>query len=244
MAENSNIEWTDHTFNPWIGCTKVSPGCANCYAETLNNRMKWAEWGKGGKRKRTSVANWRKPHQWNASANGLRPRVFCASLADWLDDEVPEEWRLDLLQLIEDTPNLDWLLLTKRIERLQGWGEMLPRNVWLGTSAEDQLRWDERVPILMSIPATVHFVSAEPLIGPIHMNEARPEWLIVGGESGPKSRPMEGEWVKHLHDQCDPRTAFFFKQWGGVNKKAAGRELDGRKHDEFPVLNAKDNTAR
>ena len=231
--ENSKIEWTDHTFNPWIGCAKVSPGCAHCYAETLNNRMGWAEWGKGGKRKRTSPANWRKPHQWNASANGSRPRVFCASLADWLDEEVPDEWRDDLLNLIAETPNLDWLLLTKRIDRAVGME--LPENVWLGTSSEDQARWDERIPVLMSIPATIHFVSAEPLIGPIHMGETRPEWLIVGGESGPKARPMEKDWVRHLHDQCDDRTAFFFKQWGGVRKKETGRELDGRIHDSLPL---------
>jgi protein gp37 len=167
------------------------------------------------------------------------------------------EWLADLLELIQLTPNLDWLLLTKRpqnfgsrvggVARLTGhgasgvamqWADLgqAPHNVWVGTSAEDQTRWDERMPLLNTIPARVRFVSAEPLIGRIHMGELRPDWLIVGGESGPGSRPMEREWVEHLRDQCDDRTAFHFKQWGGVNKKAAGRLLDGRTWDEFPSV--------
>ena len=262
--ENSKIEWTHHTFNPWIGCTKVSPGCLHCYAETLmDTRYGRVKWGKGQPRSRTAADNWRKPKQWNKIAGCFpaneRPRVFCASLADWLDDEVPIEWLSDLLELIAATPNLDWLLLTKRPEN---WyrrvslavGEMaeswidcidmpergtIPENVWIGTSAEDQTRWDERMPLLMDIPARVRFVSAEPLVGRIHMGEIRPDWLIVGGESGPGSRPMEREWVELLSDQCDDRTAFHFKQWGGVDKKATGRLLNGRTWDELPPVNAK-----
>lgn len=252
--QNTKIEWASHTFNPWIGCTKVSPGCLNCYAETLmDTRYGRVKWGKGMPRSRTKKDNWRKPLQWNRAAEGAkeRPRVFCASLSDWLDEEVPVEWRIDLLNLIEDTPNLDWLLLTKRPESWRAridecinssllarpwlYGES-PPNVWVGTSAEDQTRWDERMPYLMSIPAVVRFVSAEPLIGPIHMGELRPDWLIVGGESGHGARPMEREWVETLRDQCDDRTAFHFKQWGGVDKKATGRILDGRTWDELPKL--------
>ena len=277
--ENSKIEWTHHTFNPWIGCTKVSPGCLHCYAETLMDiRYGRVKWGKGQPRSRTAADNWRKPKRWNKAAEGAaeRPRVFCASLADWLDDEVPIEWLAQLLTLIHDTPNLDWLLLTKRpqnwcnrIAEAMGcldrpipqaknveealanpekfcrtpaalslgywlWGKA-PHNVWIGTSAEDQTRWDERMPLLMNIPARVRFVSAEPLVGRIHMGELRPDWLIVGGESGPGARPMDREWVDHLCDQCDERTAFHFKQWGGVDKKAAGRLLRGRTWDELPA---------
>jgi len=261
--ENSKIEWTHHTFNPWIGCTKVSPGCLHCYAETLmDTRYGRVKWGKGQPRSRTAAENWRKPQQWNNAQgrhqefmNGLaeRPRVFCASLADWLDEEVPIEWLSDLLYLVIKCQNLDWLLLTKRPQlwrtRLQevanhsDIGAMIaqhwldgnpPPNVWIGTSAEDQTRWDERMPLLMDIPARVRFVSAEPLIGRIHMGELRPDWLIVGGESGPGSRPMEREWVELLCDQCDDRTAFHFKQWGGVDKKATGRLLNGRTWDELP----------
>lgn len=258
--ENSKIEWTTHTFNPWIGCTKVSPGCLRCFAETLmDTRYGRVKWGKGQPRSRTSKENWRKPLQWNRAAEGAleRPRVFCASLSDWLDAEVDAEWLADLIELITKTPNLDWLLLTKRphhfVERMLAvamlsehpakntaldWAgaEEAPPNVWVGTSAEDQPRWDDRMPLLMDIPAQVRFVSAEPLIGRIHMGEIRPDWLIVGGESGPGSRPMEREWAQHLRDQCDERTAFHFKQWGGVNKKAAGRELDGRTWDELPSI--------
>lgn len=273
--ENSKIEWTHHTFNPWIGCTKVSPGCLHCYAETLmDTRYGRVKWGKGQPRSRTAAANWRKPKQWNKAAEGAaeRPRVFCASLADWLDDEVPIEWLADLLNLIRHTPNLDWLLLTKRPENwktrmeavlesmkpqpsptpravsdeesdalnwVAAWMrndgvDPIPENVWIGTSAEDQTRWDERMPLLMDIPARVRFVSAEPLVGRIRMGGLRPDWLIVGGESGPGSRPMEREWVETLCDQCDERTAFHFKQWGGVDKKATGRVLNGLTWDELP----------
>jgi protein gp37 len=252
--ENSKIEWTHHTFNPWIGCTKVSPGCLHCYAETLmDTRYGRVKWGKGQPRSRTAAENWRKPRQWNKAAEGAaeRPRVFCASLADWLDDEVPREWQTDLLRLIEATPNLDWLLLSKRPQNWEGvmtnalldgvdmvheWvNGRPPANVWVGTSAEDQARWDERMPLLMRIPARVRFVSAEPLVGRIHMGEIRPDWLIVGGESGLGARPMEHEWAEHLCDQCDDRTAFHFKQWGGVDKKATGRILNGRTWDELPA---------
>lgn len=257
--ENSKIEWTHHTFNPWIGCAKVSPGCLNCYAETLmDTRYGRVKWGKGQPRARTGPDNWRKPRQWNKAAEGAaeRPRVFCASLADWLDDEVPDKWRSDLMGIISSTPNLDWLLLTKRPQNFQRLMEKAlepaswpgrsayivnwlsgnpPSNVWIGTSAEDQVRWDARIPLLMQIPARVRFVSAEPLLGRIHMGEMRPDWLIVGGESGPGARPMEREWAEHLCQQCDGNTAFHFKQWGGIDKKKAGRILNGRTYDELPT---------
>jgi protein gp37 len=208
MAQNSKIEWTDHTFNPWIGCTKVSPGCANCYAESDDKRRKWTAegWGKGKPRKRTSIANWKQPLKWDREwkeANTTiqtadRPRVFCASLADWLDDEVPIEWLVDLLMLIYQTQNLYWLLLTKRpqnwLKRMRwafdfmhdrearGWLEswmaaavtgpiagIPPDNVWIGTTVEDQTRADERIPHLLEIPAKVRFLSCEPLLGPVDL---------------------------------------------------------------------------
>lgn len=254
MAENSKIEWTDHTFNPWIGCTKVSPGCANCYAETLNSRMKWTEWGDHGKRVRTSESNWKLPLKWNreAKASGIRKKVFCASLADWLDYKAPTAWRRDLLELINATPWLDWQLLTKRPESFSarmheamGQGSDLarqwlngkiPNNVWAGISAEAQNRYDERIRFLYKIPARIRFVSAEPLLGPIDMIDMEPDWLIVGGESGANARPINPEWVRSLRDQCKALTgcAFFFKQWGGVNKKAAGNLLDGKHYLNFP----------
>lgn len=202
MAENSKIEWCDHTFNPWRGCTKVSPGCANCYAETLSHRNPavLGVWGKGKPRILASSTMWNWPlkleriaakHQSVMNGTAERPRVFCASLADWLDDKVPIEWLARLLRLIHDTPHLDWLLLTKRPENwrprmesvhtvigsdrasacVAAWLENCPAfsNVWIGTSVEDQQRADERIPQLLNIPAHVRFLSCEPLLGPLEL---------------------------------------------------------------------------
>ena len=204
MAENSKIEWCDHTWNPWIGCTKVSDGCKNCYAERdMDIRRGRAKWGPGNPRSRTSEAYWRKPHTWNrkAEAAGRRDKVFCASLADVFDSEVPAEWRWDLYELIMATPYLDWLLLTKRPEnahemisqvagaywKAKGWGDIeigpWPDNVWLGVSVEDQKTADERIPIVQRIPAAVRFLSMEPLLGStdlrtgIYYDTTRKKWL-------------------------------------------------------------------
>lgn len=317
MGENSKISWTDNTFNPWSGCTKVSPGCAHCYAETLSHRAPstFGEWGKGAPRKRTSERNWNDPIRWNrnaernadASGDGAydsplsqparRPRVFCASLSDWLDDEVPVEWLRDLLALIHKTPYLDWLLLSKRPEnwapRIEAVLKLLeatpgfaalpnssetvrlrdflgdwfvlrrpPHNVWIGTTVENQDMVAKRIPVLLSIPATVRFLSCEPLLGPVNLASVmlgdpaiefdplrgtaladpaevyrqKIHWVIVGGESGPGARPMSAEWARSLRDQCSSAgVSYFFKQWGGVRKEDHGRELDGRTHDEFPI---------
>lgn len=175
MAENSKIEWTDHTFNPWLGCMKVSPGCDHCYAEGWAKRSGLVKWGPGTTRRRTSIANWGKPIRWDkeAAAAGVRRRVFCASLADVFDNEVPAAWREDLWELIEDTPNLDWLLLTKRIGNAKG---MLPANwdggypnVWLGASIVNQAEADRDIPKLLAVRALIHFLSCEPLLGPINL---------------------------------------------------------------------------
>ena len=241
--KNSSIEWTDHTFNPWIGCTKVSPGCANCYAEALNKRWKKGDnWGKGAPRVRTSSSYWKQPLQWDSLARlakefymagmaddeirptikpYVRPRVFSASLADWLDDEVPAEWRRDLLSLIRATPNLDWLLLTKRPGNFyqliaeDAWNrDNRPDNVWIGTTVEDQERADERIPKLLEIPARIHFLSCEPLLGPVTIPSGI-DWVICGGESGPGARPMHPAWSRSLRDQCAAAgVPFHFKQWG------------------------------
>lgn len=252
MAEDTNIEWTDHTFNPWWGCAKVSPGCAHCYAETLSNRYGNDVWGTNAPRRFFGENHWNEPRKWNKAANSdrERKRVFCASMADVFENRPDlEEPRKRLFGLIKETAWLDWLLLTKRPENIvplaekihKGFGKTwsfqddLP-NVWLGTSAENQKFWDERVPQLVDIPATVHFVSAEPLLGPISMNGVYPEWLIVGGESGRGARPMELQWVESLRKQSEGKTSFFFKQWGGERKKLTGRELNGRTWDELPLI--------
>jgi len=222
MAENSKIEWTDHTFNPVIGCQNVSPGCDHCYAETLTNRYGWTEWGPHGVRKRTSEANWRKPLQWAKAANGARPRVFCASLADVFDNRWPDGARPDLFALIRQTPELDWLLLTKRPQNIRkmlpaDWGNGYP-NVWIGTTCEDQERYDLRWPILREVPAAVRFISYEPAIGSLVLpvEGPHPDWIICGGESGPGARFMDPEWARILMCDCDDLgIAFFMKQMTG-----------------------------
>jgi protein gp37 len=221
MGENSKIEWCTHTFNPWLGCQKVSPGCDFCYAEALlDTRLHAVQWGPHGDRRRTSLENWTKPLRWAkaAAAAGIRHRVFCASLADWLDNRVPQSWRADLAVLIGGTPELDWLLLTKRIEnyrRLSPWGGPPPRNVWLGVTCEDQERFDQRYPILANIPAKVHFISYEPAIGPLTIRNAypAPDWIICGGESGRSARYMDPSWAGSLLEECETaRVPFFMKQ--------------------------------
>lgn len=228
MGENSNIEWTDHTFNPWIGCQKVSPGCKHCYAEAFARRYNKAQWGPTAQRVRTSAANWRKPIIWNQKAAdaGTRARVFCASLADVFEmNPQLDDWRDELLDLIKQTPHLDWLLLTKRPAFVN---EMVPAewrtvgrwpiNVWIGTSVEDQTLANERIPDLLNIPAPIKFLSCEPLVGPVKLPAVwvnSVSWVIVGGESGPHARPMAPEWAQSLRDQCIvANVAFFFKQWG------------------------------
>lgn len=240
MGENSKIQWTDHTFNPWIGCQKVSPGCDHCYAEALmDKRYHKVEWGPQGERKRTSQANWRLPLRWAKAARkaGERPRVFCASLADVFDNQVDQSWRIDLFDLIGETEELDWLLLTKRPENI---AKMLPTNwgdgwsnVWLGTTCEDQATFNRRWPILLTVPAVVRFISYEPAIGQLSMlgHEEKPDWLICGGESGQGHRPMLPHWPYRIMDECTEHSVpFFFKQMAG--KRTIPADLLIR---QFPV---------
>lgn len=220
MAETTEISWADATFNPWIGCTKISPACDHCYAERDNGRRKWVPgWGPGVPRKRTSPSNWKQPLAWNrrAEKTGVPLRVFVASLADVFDNEVPQEWRDDLWELMRQTPHLRWMVLTKRIGNA---AKMLPpdwpfANVGLMATIVNQEEWDRDWPKLRALPATWRGVSAEPLLGPIQMGIDAPDWLIVGGESGPEARPMELDDVRFLRDQCSHHgTAFHFKQFG------------------------------
>lgn len=189
MGHLTRIEWADHTFNPWAGCTKVSPGCDHCYAESMmDRRLRRVQWGPGKPRVRTSSANWRKPLAWNAAhaefyaQHGHRQRVFCASLADVFDNEVDAAWREDLFRLIEATPNLDWLLLTKRIgnvarmvtdARSHDWlaGQ---RNVMLGATIVSQEEADRDIPKLLAVSAARRFLSMEPLLGPVDLRLRRP----------------------------------------------------------------------
>jgi len=314
MAEATNIEWCDSTFNPWIGCTQVSPACDDCYAaRSTPARTLGVAWGSGEPRHRTGASNWALPERWQREAaafqaqHGRRRRVFCASLADVFDNEVPSEWREDLFALIRATPDVDWLLVTKRIGNAAPMikaalsnmdiGYSVPfaawpwPNVWLGITVVDQAEANRDVPKLLCVPAAVHFLSVEPMLGRIYVEDipdpaggvclkplaglrwvgngqgrseayaagGRIDWVICGGESGPKARPMHPDWARSLRDQCaSAGVPFLFKQWGEwvadpdlahrdvtdwsaqactvrIGKKTAGRLLDGRTHDEFPA---------
>ncbi len=227
MAQNSKIEWTDHTFNPWVGCTNISPGCDHCYAEAWSKRSGLVKWGNNPQR-RTSEAYWRSPLKWQAASaafmakHGRRQRVFCASLADVFDNKVDNSWRKHLFDLIEATPSLDWLLLTKRPQNIarmlpSGWPSNGWNNVWLGTTTEQQQYFDQRWPVLASIPAAIRFISYEPAIGPVRLKPVgpQPDWLISGGESGHGARPVNPQWVRDVFLDCERHgVAAFHKQWG------------------------------
>jgi protein gp37 len=225
MGENSKIEWTHHTFNPWVGCTKVGPPCDNCYAESWAKRIGHPElWS--GERRRTTAANWRQPLKWNDAARerSIRCRVFCASLADVFDNQAPAEWRSDLWLLIANTPHLDWLLLTKRPQNIAKmlpltWREAgTPPNVWLGMTSGNQDEFDRDWPHLWKVKAAVRFVSYEPALGPLDIWRDGDwvkglDWIICGGESGPRARMMDPLWARALHEGCaHAGIAFFMKQ--------------------------------
>lgn len=274
MAENSKIEWTHHTFNPWSGCTKVSPACDHCYAEVnYSVKMRGVKWGKYGNRIVASDSMWNQPLIWNrkAEAEGVRKRVFCASLADVFEgsESMPAEAVADLkaarrrlFKLIQKTPNLDWLLLTKRPENIYRltyeaidtfddpefdynacgdpngleiapFNELYP-NVWLGTTVENQKYADERVSALLKVPATVHFLSVEPMLGYVDLGllqtldcsclgghdhdcpaQSSIGWVIIGGESGPGARPFDISWARQIIAQCKAADVpVFVKQLG------------------------------
>jgi len=277
MGKHSHIEWTHHTFNPWWGCVKVSPACQHCYAEAWAKRVGSKVWGPKAPRRFFGDDHWAEPVKWNTEAlkTGERARVFCASMADIFEARTDLiEHRTRLWDLIDATPALDWLLLTKRpeqVKRLTRWGENWPANVWLGTTVENQEWADKRMPYLLASPAKVRFLSCEPLLGKLDLSAYVPSgkpspvhWIIAGGESGPRSRPMDPEWVRNLRDFCRKRKiAFHFKQWGhwapsvpdeepkaktvevgkhttmvALGKGAAGRILDGKTYDELPSVAA------
>jgi protein gp37 len=254
MGEATAIGWTDHTFNPWWGCERVSPGCNHCYAEAFAKRTGNVVWGKSADRRRFGDKHWAEPVKWNAKARaeGVVRRVFCASMADVFEDRADHtEDRSRLFDLIDQTHWLDWQLLTKRPENVLrmvplDWrfevaeGRFTwPHNAWVGTTVEDQQRANERVPLLLQIPAPVRFLSCEPLLGPVTLAPWLHEgvgWVICGGESGPKHRPLDLEDARVLRDECEEAgVPFFFKQVGGHTPTAGGKELDGRLWTEFPA---------
>jgi protein gp37 len=248
MAENSGISWTDNTFNPWIGCTKVSPACDFCYAETWDNRFNGERWGPKATRTRTKIRNWNKVRKWDrlASEHGAKTIVFTASLADIFDNHksILPEWRADFWSLVKETPNLAWMLLTKRPQNIMrylpdDWGDGYS-NVALGASAENQEEADRRIPVLMKVPAACRFLSMEPLLGPVNLpadalKKDGISYLIAGGESGSSARKTDPDWVRSVRDQASAAgIGFHFKQWGEwsaegvrVGVDAAGNMLDG-----------------
>jgi protein gp37 len=237
MADRSAIEWTQATWNPVTGCTKVSSGCDHCYAEAFAERFR----GVPGHpyEQGFDLRLWRGrldlPRRWRASR-----MVFVNSMSDLFHERVPDSYVNLVLDTIRTTPRHTYQVLTKRPGRMAAVMRQLQptplSNLWLGASIEDD-RYVWRADKLREAPAAVRFLSLEPLLGPLpSLDLADVDWVIVGGESGPRHRPIDPEWVRQLRDRCvDAQVAFFFKQWGGRTPKAGGRQLDGRTWDEYPL---------
>ncbi len=245
MADNSAIEWTESTWNPTTGCDQVSVGCDHCYALALAKRLN----AMGNPRYQTDGDPRSSgpgfglalhhdllelPRRWK------RPRtVFVNSMSDLFHNDVPTSFIADVFAVMADTPRHTYQLLTKRSQRLMQVAPQLdwPPNLWMGVTVETP-RYAFRIDHLRQVPAAVRFISAEPLLEPLHnLNLASIDWLIAGGESGPHARTIEHQWVADLRDQCQSAdVAFFFKQWGGRTPKAGGRDLEGRRHDDMPTV--------
>jgi len=234
MAAKSAIEWTESTWNPLTGCTKISPGCKNCYAERLSKRLK--AMGQPNYRNGFELTLHEQaiqlPLTWKAPQ-----MIFVNSMSDLFHEQVPVEFILQVFEVMEKAHWHTFQVLTKRSLRLLELNSKIswPANVWMGVSVEND-DYKFRIEHLRNIGAKTKFLSLEPLIGPIHNIDLNNiDWVIVGGESGPKSRPIEVDWVRELRDTClTSKTPFFFKQWGGTNKKKTGRLLDDRTWDEMP----------
>lgn len=234
MSE-SRIEWTDVTWNPTTGCSKISAGCKFCYAETMARRLN----AMGVEKYADGFSLAVHEDALDAPLRWAKPRtVFVNSMSDLFHRDVPDAFISRVFQIMVECPRHNFQVLTKRAGRLERIGRKLPwsRNVWMGVSVEDD-RQLQRIDCLRSTGAAIKFLSLEPLIGPLpRLNLDGIDWVIVGGESGPKARPMDPSWVLSIRDQCKREgVPFFFKQWGGVNKKRAGRVLEGRTYDEMPV---------
>jgi len=244
MSDNSTIEWTEATWNPVTGCTKVSPGCAHCYAETFAERFRGVPGHpyEGGFDLQLRPERLRQPLEWT------RPRlIFVNSMSDLFHEDVPLEFIRQAFEVMGHAHWHTFQVLTKRSARLAELGNELswPDNVWMGVSVENQ-RWTSRIDDLRRVPAAVRFLSCEPLIGPLKLDLADIHWVIVGGESGHRARRMKPEWARDIRDQCTTAgVPFFFKQWGAydeagtrVGKGKSGRLLDRKPWSELPVQSA------
>jgi protein gp37 len=235
MSDGSSIEWTDATWNPVRGCTKISPGCKHCYAETFAERFRGVPghpFEQGFDLRLVPDAldlplRWRSPR-----------RIFVNSMSDLFHEDVPEEFIQRVFEVMRQASHHQFQVLTKRSARMVELAATIdcPDNVWMGVSVESA-DYTVRIDDLRKVRAAVRFISVEPLLGPIPRLPLRGiHWVIVGGESGPRARPMDPSWVRSIRDQCaKAEVPFFFKQWGGVRKKIAGRVLDDRTWDEMPA---------
>ena len=238
MADNSPIEWTEATWNPVTGCSKVSPGCAHCYAETFAER--WRGLPGHPYEQGFDLRLW--PERLEVPLRWRRPRtIFVNSMSDLFHEAIPPAYIAEVFDVMQRAEWHVFQILTKRPERLEALADDLPwpPNVWMGVSIENR-RFVHRADNLRRTPAQTKFVSAEPLLGPLaRLDLSGIDWLIVGGESGPRHRPMRIEWARDLRDRCtEENVAFFFKQWGGIRSKTGGRLLDDRTWDELPATPA------
>jgi len=244
MAENTNISWTDHSFNPVWGCTKIAPGCDNCYAFEVDKRFhKGANWGPHNKPRRTLPPTWNKVRKYNETAGitGKSVKVFCASMADICDKNWEQEWRDDLWDLVRETPHITWQLLTKRsslIERYIPADILMAPNVWMGVTVENDFDGGLRALDLVEIECNLRWLSIEPLLSAVILPDKVLEaidWVVIGGESGPYHRPMDPAWAKALVNDCYRfDIPVFFKQWGGKKPDSNGCTIFGRVIKEFP----------
>ncbi len=245
MGETTEISWTDHTFNPWWGCTRIAPGCDNCYAAALDKRTGGNYWDANQTPRQTSPDNWRNPLKWDrlAAFENKRHRVFCGSMMDWCDNDAPEGAINDLFELIKATPMLDWQLLTKRATRIakclpDDWGSGY-ENVWLGVTVEDMKFGYKRIDELKKIPAKIKFLSAEPLLEnlvDVGNKLDGIDWVIIGGESGPGCREMNPEWAESLLVRSRlMNIPVLFKQYGGNTRDKGGCLIDGLEYKQWPI---------
>lgn len=239
MSDRSAIEWTDASWNPVSGCTKVSPGCAHCYAEAITLRFKL------GPRFLPGIAKVQpRPERLRLPLSWRNPRrVFVNSMSDLFHEDVPSEFIREVFVVMQQAPQHVFQILTKRHERLEALANALswPPNVWIGVSVENQVFARRRIPALQNVNAAIRFLSVEPLLNRVDLGSYLEgiHWVIVGGESGPKARPVNPDWVRNIRDTClDADVAFFFKQWGGRTSKAGGRELDGRTWNDYPRIDS------
>ena len=235
MAQNSSIEWTESTWNPVTGCTKISAGCAHCYAERMAKRLEAMRQA----RYRNGFEVTLQPDVLEVPLHWKRPRmIFVNSMSDLFHEDVPADYIAKVFAVMQRASQHTFQILTKRPERAAELAPSLPwpANVWMGTTVE-RADYLCRIDSLKKIPAAIRFLSLEPLLGPLPKLPLKGiHWVIVGGESGPEARAMQSKWVFQIRDQCQKNgVPFFFKQWGGVNKSLAGRELDGKIWDEKPV---------